>query len=465
MAKCTQSKSRTSGRAKEGLFEVVNPKAGAVDVHSAEMWVCVPEGRATPNVRRFGTDTVELEAIAAWLRECGVTTVAMESTGVYWIPLFQVLENHGLEVCLVNARHAKNVPGRRKTDRLDCVWLQKLHACGLLAASFRPSAEICRLRSYLRHRANLVREQATQQQYLQKALREMNVLLDQAVSEVTGVTGLRIIEAILAGERRPEKLAALADPRVRKTADQIARALQGDYRPEHLFVLRQALQTYRFLHGLMQDCDQQVESYLKELQRQTGQENAPLPAAGVTGREKRRGNAPQYDVQAHLYRLVGVDLTRIPGIAASTAQALLSETGLSMDPWPTPKHFVSWLDLCPWSKVSAGKILGPGRRHTGNRAGQLFRQAAASLRESPTWLGAFHRRMKAKLGANSAKKATAHKLALIYYHMLQRRTEYRELGAAEYEQRFRERSIRNLRRRARQLGLDLVEADLTVKTP
>jgi len=455
MKRCSRKDAGANARRTESQFEVLHPDAAGIDVGGSEMWVAVPEGRSELSVRQFGTDTVELEAIAAWLKHCAVTTVAMESTGVYWIALFQVLENHGLEVYLVNARHVKNVPGRRKTDRLDCRWLQKLHASGLLSASFRPPAEICRLRSYLRHRGNLIRAMSKQVQYMQKALREMNVLLDQAVSDVTGLSGMRIMDAILGGERDPKRLAALADRRVKKSAEQIARMLQGDYRAEHLFVLHQALESYRFFQNQLQNCDRQVEQYLVELERVAGRQNVPLPEAGLTGREKRRGHAPDYEVQEHLYRLLGIDLTRIPGIAAATAQALVSETGIDMDRWPTAKHFASWLDLCPLPKVSGGQVIGNTRRHAQNRAGQLFRQAASTLYRSPSWLGAFFRRMKARLGGNSATKAAAHKLALVYYHMMETRTEYRELGGAEYEERFRLRQIRNLQRRAGQLGFEL----------
>ena len=456
MKTCHRKTDLARSEAKKVLFEVINPDAAGIDVGASEMWVCVPGDCDRERIRRFGTDTVELESIAAWLLERGVKTVAMESTGVYWIPLFQVLENHGLEVCLVNARHVKNVPGRRKTDRLDCRWLQKLHASGLLAPSFRPPAEVCRLRSYVRHRDNLVRAMGKQAQYMHKALREMNVLLDQAVSDVTGQAGMKIMDAIIAGQRDPAKLARLAGPRVKKSAAQIARALQGDYRPEHLFVLKQALQAYRFLHDQLHECDRETEQYLAELEKAEGRKDVPLPEKGLTGREKRRGNAPDYDVQAYLYRMLGIDLTRIPSMGAATAQALVSETGTDMDRWPTAEHFASWLNVCPLPKVSGGKVIGYTRRPGHNRAGQLFRQAASTLHKSPSWLGAFFRRMKARLGGNSATKAAAHKLALIYYRMMKTRTEYRELGGAEYEARFRQRQVRNLRRRAQQLGLELV---------
>jgi len=448
------------------MFEVINPDAAGIDVGSAEMWVCVPEGRAEPRRRPFGTDTLSLAAIAAWLKECGVKTVALESTGVYWIPLFQVLENHGLEVYLVNSRHVKRVPGRPKTDPADCRWLQKLHACGLLSASFRPDAAICRLRSYQRHRGNLVRAAAKQVQYMQKALREMNVLLDQAVSDVSGLTGMRIMDAIVGGQRDPKKLAELADPRVRKSSEQIARALAGDYRPEHVFVLQQALQAYRFVHTRIEACDREVESYLVELERQAGRLEAALPEGGPGGPTKRaRRNTPDYDVQTHLYRLLGVDLTRVPGIGAETAQGLVSETGTDLSRWLTEKHFASWLDLCPSPKISGGHVIGHQHRHSQNRATLLFRQAAASLRESKSWLGAYYRRMKARLGPNAANKATAHKLARIYYRMLSRHVEYQDIGVAEYESRFRQRMRRNLERRAREFGLELVPRQPTAADP
>lgn len=456
MGTCSQKNGRASGRAKDGVFQVVSADAAGIDVGASEMWVCVPEGRAEKTVRKFGTDTVELEAIASWLVQCGVKTVAMESTGVYWIPLFQVLENHGLEACLVNARHVKNVPGRRKTDRLDCQWLQKLHSCGLMSASFRPTPEICRLRSCMRHRGSLVGEQSKHIQRMQKALREMNVLLDRAVSDVTGVSGLRIIDAIVAGQHDPKQLAKLTDPRVQNSPEQIARYLQGDYRPEHVFVLGQALAAYRFFQSQIRDCDRLIEGYTAELAKAGAPTDTPAPAPVEVGpRKRKKGNAPQYDVQTHLHRLAGVDLTRIPGIGELTAQALISETGLDMSRWPTEKHFASWLDLCPAPKVSGGKVIGHACRHAGNRASQMFRQAASTLTSSASWLGAFLRRMKIRIGPCSAVKATAHKLALLYYRVLSTRTEYRPISVQQYDEHLRERSIRYLQRRARQFGLEL----------
>lgn len=460
MRRCTEKSPRSRAHARDELFEVIHRHAAGIDVGASEMWVCVPDGCSPEQVRKFGSDTTELEAIANWLAQCGVDSVAMESTGVYWIPLFQILENHGLEVCLVNARHVKNVPGRRKTDRLDCQWLQKLHRSGLVSASFRPTAEICRLRTCLRHRSRLVREQATQIQRMQKALREMNVLLDEAVSDVTGLSGLRILDAIVAGQRAPDELAKLADARVRKSPAEIARCLRGDYRPEHLFVLGQTLAAYRFFAGQVRECDRQVEQETARLVALFGQgaDAVPEPAPERPGKRKRP-HAPVGDVRASLRHLTGVDLTAIPGFGELTAQGLVAETGLDMSRWPSEKHFVSWLALCPNPKVSGGHVIGQGRRQAASRAAQLFRQAASSLKQSDSWLGAFYRRMRSRLGGCSAVKATARKLALIYYRMLATHAEYRRLDTREYEERFRQRMIGNLRRRARQLGMAVMPVE------
>jgi transposase len=455
----TEAEASTKSEAKG--FEVIHPDAAGIDVGSEEMWVCVPEGRAAEGVRKFGAVTSELEAIGQWLRECGVKTVAMESTGVYWIALYQILEAAGFEVYLANARHVKNVPGRRKTDRLDCQWLQKLHACGLLRASFRPPGEICRLRSLLRHRENLVRMASRHIQHMQKALREMNVLLEKVVSDITGATGQRIIEGILSGCRDFVRMAELRDGRLKASVGEIVEALQGDYRPEHLFVLRQALEAYRFVCGQIERLDEEVERCLQKLEKEAGRTEMALPEGGLTGAEKRRGNAPRYDVQSHLYKLTGVDLTRIPGLGAMAIERLIFETGTSMDPWPTEKHFASWLGLAPDPRISGGRVIGQNRGHVCNRAAQVLRMAARSLHHSPTWLGAFYRRMKARCGGLLAIDATAHKLALIYYRMMRSGKQYRDITAADYEGRFQERMVRHLQRRAKELGFELVRHEAT----
>ena len=445
-------------RRKKGAtgLEVVNPDAAGIDVGSSEMWVCVPEGRAAERIQKFGTVTSQLQAIAAWLKACGVKTVAMESTGVYWIPLFQILEAAGFEVYLVNARHVKNVPGRRKTDRLDCQWLQKLHACGLLRPSFRPSGEMCRLRTLLRHRENLIRMGSRHIQHMQKALREMNVLLEKVATDITGTTGMRIIEAIIGGCRDYVQMAQMRDWRLKASEEEIAEALHGDYRPEHLFVLKQALEAYRFVWGQIQTLDAEAEQVMRLMEARAGRSEVALPDKGLTGREKRRGNAPDYDVQSHLYKLAGVDLTRIPGLGAAAIQTLISETGTDMSRWLTEKHFASWLGLCPDPKVSGGQVIGQNRRHVQSRAARALRTGAMTLHRSPSWLGAFYRRIKARAGGAMAITATAHKLAVIYYAMLKTGREYREISAEQYEQRFQARMIRYLKRRAQQYGFELV---------
>jgi transposase len=441
-----------------GGFDIIHTGAAGIDVGASEMWVCVPPGRVTENVRRFGTVTSQLQLIAQWLKECAVKTVAMESTGVYWIPLFQILEAAGFDVYLVNAQHVKNVPGRRKTDRLDCQWLQKLHACGLLNGSFRPAGDLCRLRSYLRHRDTLIVMGVQHIQHMQKALREMNVLLDQVVSDITGTTGLRIITAILDGNRNFAEMASWRDRRLKASETQIVEALRGDYRAEHIFVLRQALEAYRFVEQQIQTCNREVEQLLIGIEKAGGKPKRPLPEGGLTGREKRRGNAPDYDVQSHLYQMTGVDLTRAPGLGAAVVQSLIAETGTDMSPWPTEKHFASWLGLAPDPKISGGHIIGHNHRHVQSRAAKLFRTSAMTLHRSPTWLGAFYRRMKGRLGGRTAVNATAHKLAVLYYRMLESGRAYQDMSAAEYEQRFQKKMLQNLKRRAKQYGFELVES-------
>lgn len=440
-----------------GGFEILHPDAAGIDVGADEMWVCVPPGRVKDNVRRFGTVTGNLHTIVQWLKECGVKTVAMESTGVYWIPLFQILEAAGLDVYLVNARHVKNVPGRRKTDRLDCQWLQKLHACGLLNASFRPPGDICRLRSYLRHRETLVIAGVQHIQRMQKALREMNVLLDQVVSDITGTTGLRIIMAILDGNRDFAQMAGWKDQRLKASEEQIMEALEGDYRAEHLFVLRQALEAYQFVEQQIKTCDYEVEKLLVSMEKSSGQPKRPLPEGGLTGGEKRRGNAPDYDVQSYLYQMTGVDLTQVPGLGAAAVQSLIAETGTDMNRWPSEKHFASWLGLAPDPKISGGQVIGHNHKRVQSRAAKLFRISAMTLRRSPSWIGAFYRRMKGRCGGRTAVNATAHKLAVLYYRMLQSGRAYTTLSAEEYERRFQERMLRNLKRRAHQYGFDLIQ--------
>jgi len=431
----------------------INPNAAGLDIGSQEIYACVPAERDAQSVRAFGTFTRDLYALAGWLAGCDIETVAMESTGVYWIPIYEILESRGFDVYLVNARHLKNVPGK-KTDVLDCQWIQQLHTYGLLRASFRPPEEICALRALVRHRANLVRYRSAHIQHMQKALQQMNVQLTQVVSDITGVTGLSIIRAIVAGEHRPHVLAGMRNRQCAKSEAEIAAALQGNYRLEHLFVLKQALEQYDFYDRQIRECDAEIEAKYASLPpaEHDGDDVPPPPRPS---RQKPRKNQAHFDLATALYRTVGVDLTAIDGIDALTAQKIIAEIGLDMDRWPTVKHFASWLGLAPHNKKSGGKVLSSRTKKTQNRANTALRVAAQSLSRSHSALGGFYRRMRARLGAAQANVATAHKLARIVYHMLKYRQPYLDPGEAYYDQQWRERAVRNLKRKASALGFKL----------
>lgn len=433
---------------------VVHPDAAGVDIGSTEIWVAVPPERDVHPVRCFGTYTPDLHALAAWLQQCGIQTVAMESTGVYWIPLYEILEARGFEVYLVNAYHLKHVPGR-KSDVQDCQWIQRLHTFGLLNASFRPAAEICTLRAYLRHRADLIQHRAAHIQHMQKALHQMNVQLTQVLSDITGVTGLAIIRAILAGERDPAQLAQLRDQRCAKDAETIAKALTGNYRAEHLFALKQALALYDFYTTQVQECDAEVERLFSLLPPTHHDDLPPLDPADK--QDSHSKNAPAYDARSLLYQWVGVDLVAITGLSASSVETILGEIGTDMSRFATEQQFCSWLGLAPRNDISGGKRLRSRTLKNHNRAGQAFRLAAQSIGRTQTFLGAFYRRMRARLGPATANVATAHKLARIFYAMLKHRTPFRNLSAAEYEQQERKREVQRLEKKAARLGYALVE--------
>lgn len=430
----------------------IHPNAAGIDIGAESHWVSVPPERASESLREFGCFTGELHAMATWLKQCGVTTVAMESTGVYWIPVFQILETSGFEVYLVNARRVKMVPGR-KSDVLDCQWLRQLHSYGLLAASFRPKDEICALRSYIRHRERLTQNASTHIQRMQKALTEMNLHLTRVLSDVTGVTGMAIIRAIVAGERDPAKLAALKDPRTKRGAADIGAALAGDYRVEQLFILSQELQLYDIYRQQIQLCDQQIEVTLSDLDSDDRAD--PLLPPRPKGRKPSR-NAPKFDLRAHLYRISGVDFTQIDGLESLSVQTILSEVGLDPTRFATVKHFASWLGLSPGSRISGGKVLSAKTRKVVNRAAKAFRMAAQSLANSKTALGAFYRRLRSRLGPPKAITATAHKLARIFYHLWTTGETYVDMGVDAYEQQYQQRVVKNLKRRAKQMGFDLV---------
>jgi transposase len=448
-----------------GGLRVANPHAAGIDVHAKEHWVAVPPGDAPParvdqpahlprHVRKFGACTADLEMLADWLQVCGVTSVAMESTGVYWIALFELLERRGFEVYLVDPRQTRHAPGRPKTDVLDCQWIQRLHSYGLLTASFRPADQVVVLRSYLRQRQMLIGYGAQHIQHMQKALEQMNVKLTEVVGDIMGVTGLAIIKAILKGERNPRELAKLRHERCRHTEAEIARALYGNWRDEHLFALKQALALYEFYERQVGECDARLAAHLQTFADRSG--GRRLPAKPTPRR--RRGNRPAFDVRQALHRASGVDLTILEGIDDSTALVLLSELGMDMSPWPTVKRFVSWLGLCPQHRGSAGKIRS---RHVGrgcNRAARALRLAAQGCHHAKNALGAFYRRLQARAGGAKAVVATARKIAERVYRLLKYGADYVRQGIEEYEAKYRERVLKNLARKAKELGYELVVA-------
>jgi transposase len=449
--KKVKSRKKRSKKRDLNSLPTLNINAAGVDIGSEEHWVAVPEDRDESPVRRFGCFTSDLHAMADWLKKCGIDTVAMESTGVYWVPLFQILETQGFDVKLVNARHVKNVPGR-KTDVEDCQWLQQLHTYGLLSGSFRPDDSICVLRSYWRHRDNLIRYAAAHVQHMQKALTEMNIQLHKVISDITGVTGMRIIRAILDGERNLVKLAQMKDPRIKKSKETIAKALEGDYRPEHLFALKQAVELYFFYHHQIDACNHEIEDYLKQLESEIDSD----PDVKTMKRNKQISkNEPSFDLTSHLYHITGMDFTKIDGLNVLTVQTILSEVGLNPEAFGTQKRFASWLGLCPENRITGGNIKSVRTRKVVNRAAKAFRLAANSLKNSSSALGGYYRRMRARLGPPKAITATAHKIARIFFHLWKNGGTYQDLGADYYEQKYKDRVIKNMKKRAKQLGFQI----------
>lgn len=439
-------------------IEIVHPNAAGLDIGSREIFASVSPNRMGETVRVFGTFTPDLQSLADWLMSCGVDTVAMESTGVYWIPVFELLEARGLKVQLVNARHVKNVPGR-KSDVQDCQWIQKLHALGLLSSSFRPDSEMCALRAYLRHRAELLQHRASHILHMQKALQQMNLQLSQVLGDITGLTGLLIVRAIVSGERDSVKLAQLRDPRCKSSEETIAKALCGTWKPEHLFALQQSLELYDFYTQEVAACDAQIQQQYSAMKPRwesssAASASAPHPAPRKQKQSKKK-NEPAWDVRSDLIRLVGVDLAAVDGIGPGLAQTILSEIGTDMSKWPTVKHFASWLGLAPHNDISGGKVLRSRTLPTRNRAGQAFRQAATSVARGSSAFGAYYRRKRAQSGPMAAQLATAHKLARTVYYMLKEHVEYRDVGAQTFEYKQRERDVAALRKKAAKLGFTL----------
>ena len=430
---------------------ITHPNAAGIDIGSASHFVAVPPDRDDQAVREFSSFTVDLNALADWLDACGVDTVAMESTGVYWIPLFELLESRGFTVLLVNARHVKNVSGR-KSDVLDCQWLQQLMTYGLLSGAFRPADEVCVLRSLWRQRGTLLKNQAQHVQHIQKALTLMNVQLANVLSDVVGETGQKILRAIVAGQRDGHVLGSMKHVRVKASVEEIAKSLQGNWRSEHMFALKQALAAFDFVGTQLVECDCEIEKQLQSLHVCDHE-----PTKG-----RRRGttrNAPKFDLRTQLFKMCGVDLTRIDGIDVTTALALISETGADMSRFRTVAHFSSWLGLCPGTKITGGKVMSGKTKRCANRAAQALRLAAAGLRTSQSALGAYFRRMCSRMDKPKAITAAAHKLARLIYTMLTKGEEYTDKGQDYYEERYRQRVLRQLSQRAQKLGMKLVTTE------
>jgi transposase len=435
---------RTRGTS-SGRLSTINPDAAGIDIGSTFHVVAVPSDRDDRPVRTFRTFSSDLHQLADWLTEVGITTVAMESTGVYWIPVFEILDARGFEVLLVNARDVKHVPGR-KSDVNDAQWLQQLHQHGLLRGSFRPRDSVVRLRAYLRHRERLVDYAAAHIQHMQKALMQMNVQLHHVVTDITGITGM--------GNHAPEQLAEFRDRRCHASEATIREALIGNYRPEHVFALRQALELYDVHQAKVAECDVAIEAVLGELNAPRVTPDAPLPPV----RHAKGQNEPAFDVRAALYTLLGADLSQIHGFGPYTVLRLVAECGDDMTKWPTAKHFTSWLSLAPGNKISGGRLLSSKTRRSSNRATALLRIAAVNIGKTQTALGAFYRRLAARTGKAKAVTATARKLAILFYNALRFGMRYVDPGVSAYEDRYRQRVIHNLQRRAKSLGFTLVAA-------
>jgi len=441
-----------------GGMSQVNPNAAGADIGAVEIVVCVSGENNTQIVKAFGNYTVDLQAIGNWLKEHKVKTVAMESTGVYWIPLFEVLESMGFKCLLISSRSLRRVPGR-KSDIEDAQWIQTLHSYGLLESSFRPQADLVALRTMLRHRAQLLEHRAPHIQHMQKALLQMNVQLSQALSDVMGETGQSIIRAIVKGERSPRLLAAFRDPGCKKSEEEIGKALTGTWREEHLFVLKQSLELYDFYTEQIEACDGEIDRVYALIRPdwETG-ELPPLPKKKQNTHSK---NAPESarEIRQHLKRINGVDLSLVDGFGVSLAQTVTMEVGSDVgDKFPTEKNFCSWLGVAPKHEISGGKVLKNKTLKTKNRAGQAFRMAAQSVKKSDTVFGVMYKRFRARQGPAQATVSTAHAIARVVYRMLKYKVEYETISVNEYEKKYEEQQVKYFKKKAAKLGYQLVPA-------
>ncbi|MCK5158402.1 MAG: IS110 family transposase [Candidatus Heimdallarchaeota archaeon] len=449
MAKKRKTKSKSVK-----MLHIIKANAAGIDIGASEIYIAVPDDRDNKPIRHFDTFTADLHEAAKWLKACGIDSIAMESTGVYWIPVFQIFESYGFDVVLVNARHVKNVPGR-KTDVQDCQWLQYLHSVGLLRGSYRPPQEICAVRSLLRHRDGLVRTAASHIQHMQKSLTQMNLQIHNVISDITGVTGLTILDAILSGERDPKKLAALKNGRIKASKTTIEKSLQGDYLPEHVFTLKQSLQAYRHYQQMMAECDQEIENHLNNIDSRIDVDKNPPPPPTSSPR-RGQGNEPNFDLRTHMFRILGTDLTKIEGISAVTAHVFFSEVGYDVSKFPNAGNFSSWLNLCPGNKISGGKVLSSHTLPGKNRLAKALQMSAMSLWRSQSYLGNYYRRKRAKDGAPSAITDTAHKLARIIYHLVKTGKQFDESIFNTQEEAHQKRVFRSLANKAKKMGFQLV---------
>ena len=454
-----RSRSRQPGGKKAkppSLLKRINRNAAGIDCGAEAHYVAVPSERDPEPVHSFKTFTADLHRLADWLEACKIKTVAMESTGVYWIPIFEILEERGFEVVLVNSRHIKNVPGR-KSDVLDCQWIQELQSVGLLRGSFRPTAEIVSLRAYLRHRGKLIEGAASHIRRMQKVLVQMNLLLHNVISDITGVTGMHILRDIVAGVTDPITLASHRDYRCRASVEQIAASLTGNYRAEYLFVLRQNLELFDTFQQQIQTCDGEIESLLRTLAAKQRRPKAPVPSPRC--KPKFCDNEPRFEIRDPLYRLAGADLTQIDSIGPYTALKLIAEIGTDMSRWPTYKHFTSWLTLAPKNKITGGRLISSRTQPSANRAATVLRMCAMVVGRTSTALGAYYRRIDYRIGKPKAITATARKLAILVYRTLKGELDYADPGASAYDEQHRQRTLRNVRNRAKTLGFGLVNLE------
>lgn len=440
-------------------LERKNGLVAGIDIGASSIFVCVGLSDGGQKVREFSTFTIDLNAAIAWLKEHNIISVAMESTGVYWIPVYDMIAQAGIEPVLVNAHHLKTVPGR-KTDVKDCQWIQQLHSYGLLKGSFRPDDAGVIFRTYVRQRSNLVESAARQMQHMHKALIQMNIQLHQVLSNISGVTGMAIIRAIINGEQNPYVLAKLRDARCHRNEEEVAKALEGNFRKELVFVLQQAVEAYDFYHEQIKVCEQKLKTILDDW----SDNNKPDNNQSDDENEKKidcyrpkNKSAYNFDVATRMNNQLGVDLTEIPGIDSNTAMKIIAEIGTDMSRWPTEKHFASWLGLCPGNKISGGKILSGKTKACANKAAQAMRIAANATQKTQTAIGAFFRRIKSRKGPMKAITAAAHKIAITIYSMIKNKQSFKDIGHDAYERNYQERVVKNLKRKAKEMGYELIK--------